>query len=73
MDGKGAWHDNLFVELWRSVKYEEVYRRAYDSVSHPRPRIARPVLLVLQLKAHVPEYLEYVDLGVADSAPAITG
>jgi putative transposase len=27
MDGKGAWRDNVFVErLWRSVKYEEVYR-----------------------------------------------
>jgi hypothetical protein len=32
--GKGAWRDNVFVErLWRSVKYEEVYLRAYDSVS----------------------------------------
>ena len=31
---KGAWRDNVFVErLWRSVKYEEVYLRAYDSVS----------------------------------------
>ena len=39
MDGKGAWRDNVFVErLWRSVKYEEVYLRAYDSVS------ARPAL-----------------------------
>jgi len=33
MDGKGAWRDNLFVErLWKSVKYEEVYLHAYDSV-----------------------------------------
>jgi putative transposase len=33
MDGRGAWRDNVFVErLWRSVKYEEVYLRAYDSV-----------------------------------------
>ena len=32
MDGKGAWRDNVFVErLWRSVKYEEVYLRAYES------------------------------------------
>ena len=32
MDGRGAWRDNVFVErLWRSVKYEEVYLRAYDS------------------------------------------
>ncbi len=34
MDGKGAWRDNVFVErLWRSVKYEEVYLRAYETVS----------------------------------------
>jgi putative transposase len=34
MDGRGAWRDNAFVErLWRSVKYEEVYLRADDSVA----------------------------------------
>ena len=34
MDGRGAWRDNVFVErLWRSVKYEEVYLHAYDSVA----------------------------------------
>jgi len=32
MDGKGRWVDNVFVErLWRSVKYEEVYLKAYDT------------------------------------------
>ena len=37
MDGHGAWRDNVFVErLWRSVKYEEVYLRAYDSISPAR-------------------------------------
>ena len=42
MDGKGAWRDNVFVErLWRSVKYEEVYLRAYDSVSDARKSIGR--------------------------------
>jgi putative transposase len=42
MDGKGAWRDNVFVErLWRSVKYEEVYLRAYDSVSEARIWIGR--------------------------------
>ncbi len=42
MDGKGAWRDNVFVErLWRSVKYEEVYLRAYDSVSEARSSIGR--------------------------------
>lgn len=33
MDGRGAWRDNVFVErLWRTIKHEEVYLRAYDSV-----------------------------------------
>jgi putative transposase len=42
MDGKGSWRDNVFVErLWRSVKYEEVYLRAYDSVSEARGAIGR--------------------------------
>jgi putative transposase len=42
MDGKGAWRDNVFVErLWCSVKYEEVYLRAYDSVSEARASIGR--------------------------------
>jgi putative transposase len=42
MDGRGAWRDNLFAErLWRSVKYEEVYLRAYDSVGDARVSIGR--------------------------------
>lgn len=45
MDGRGAWRDNVFVEqLWRSVKYEEVYLRAYDTVSDARASTARPYL-----------------------------
>jgi len=41
MDGRGAWRDNVFVErFWRSVKYERVYLRAYDSVSAARADIA---------------------------------
>jgi len=42
MDGKGAWRDNVFVErLWRSIKYEEVYLRAYAGVSEARAGISR--------------------------------
>ena len=42
MDGQGAWPDNLFVErLWKSVKYEEVYLHAYDSVSEAQRGLAR--------------------------------
>lgn len=42
MDGKGAWRDNVFVErIWRPVKYEEVYLRAYGSVAEARASIGR--------------------------------
>jgi putative transposase len=42
MDGKGAWRDNVFVErLWRTIKYEEVYLRAYASVPEARASIGR--------------------------------
>ena len=42
MDGRGAWRDNVFVErLWRSIKYEEVYLHAYESVSQAKAGIAR--------------------------------
>ncbi len=41
MDGKGCWRDNVFVErLWRTVKYEEVYLHAYESVSQARESLA---------------------------------
>ena len=42
MDGRGAWCDNIFVErLWRTIKYENIYLRAYDSVSQARQSIGR--------------------------------
>jgi putative transposase len=42
MDGKGAWKDNVFIErFWRTLKYEEVYLRAYESVSAARQSISR--------------------------------
>ena len=42
MDGKGAWRDNIIIErLWRTIKYEEVYLRAYASVSAARASIGR--------------------------------
>jgi putative transposase len=42
MDGKGRWRDNVFVErLWKSVKYEEVYLHAYDTVGDARAGLTR--------------------------------
>ena len=40
MDGKGRWMDNVFIErLWRSLKYEEIYLKAYDSVDQAKQGI----------------------------------
>ena len=42
MDGTGAWRDNVFVErLWRTIEYEEVYLKAYDSAPEARASIVR--------------------------------
>ena len=42
MDGKGRWVDNVFVErLWRSVKYEDVYLRAYETPTELRTGLTR--------------------------------
>ena len=42
MDGKGRWMDNVFVErLWRSVKYEDIYLRAYATAAELRAGLAR--------------------------------
>lgn len=53
MDGRGAWRDNVFVErLWRSVKYERVYLKAYDSVSVARADIADYLTWYNSQRAH---------------------
>jgi putative transposase len=42
MDGKGAWRDNVFIErIWKSVKYEEVYLKAYANVPEARASIRK--------------------------------
>jgi putative transposase len=53
MDGKGAWRDNVFVErLWRTIKYEEVYLRAYDSVSVARECLSRYIVFYNTRRPH---------------------
>ena len=53
MDGRGAWRDNDFVErIWRSVKYERVYLRAYDSVSIARADIAQYIAWYNRERGH---------------------
>ena len=53
MDGKGCWRDNIFVErLWRSLKYEEVYLHAYDSVSAATAGLGRYLTLYNTRRPH---------------------
>jgi putative transposase len=53
MDGRGAWRDNVFVErLWRSVKYEEVYLRAYGGVAEARASLGRYLAFYNSIRPH---------------------
>lgn len=53
MDGKGCWRDNVFVvRLWRTIKYEEVYLRAYDTVSAARQGMERSLAFYNQRRPH---------------------
>ena len=53
MDGRGRWRDNVFVErIWKSIKYEEVYLHAYNSVSEARARIAKYIGFYNSMRPH---------------------
>jgi len=53
MDGKGRWVDNVFIErLWRSLKYEEVYLNAYDTVAQATQRIGEWMRFYNQERRH---------------------
>lgn len=53
MDGRGCWRDNVFVErLWRSLKYEEVYLHAYETVRHAQQGLERYVQFYNHLRPH---------------------
>ena len=49
----GAWRNNVFVErLWRSMKYEEVYLEAYDTVADARSSLGQYVDFYNWLRPH---------------------
>ena len=71
MDGRGAWRDNVFVErLWKSVKYEEVYLRAYDSVGEARWSIMRYLDWYNRFRPHSNLKKKTPDEAYADMLPA---
>ena len=53
MDGKGSWRDNVFVErIWKSIKYEEVYLHAYETVHEARTSIGRYLAFYNSVRPH---------------------
>ena len=53
MDGKGAWRDNVFVErVWKSVKYEEVYLKAYNNVPEARASLGKYLAFYNAIRPH---------------------
>ena len=70
MDGKGRWVDNVFVErLWKSVKYEEVYLHAYDSVAQARQGLQRYFKFYNERRPHSSLDGKTPDLVYFDSLP----
>lgn len=74
MDGKGAWRDNVFVErLWRSVKYEEVYLNAYESVPEARQSLKKYFEFYNQNRKHqtlkaTPDQVYYESIKLLEAA-----
>jgi putative transposase len=75
MDGRGSWRDNVFVErLWRSVKYEEVYLRAYDSVAEARKSLGDYLGFYNRKRPHssldgrTPDHVYFAGLAVSEAA-----
>jgi putative transposase len=53
MDGKGRWRDNVFVErVWKSIKYEEVYLHAYETVQQARTSIGKYLEFYNSIRPH---------------------
>jgi len=77
MDGKGRWTDNVFIErLWRSLKYEEVYLTAYDTIPTAREGIGRWIHFYNQRRGHqaldrqTPDTVYYTSLTAETKASA---
>ena len=75
MDGKGCWRDNVFVErLWKSIKYEEVYLRAYESVSAAKAGIGNYLAFYNSRRPHstldgkTPDAFYFANLPVLEQA-----
>jgi putative transposase len=72
MDGKGCWRDNVFVErLWRSVKYEEVYLKAYDCVTTARQSLEKYLDFYNRVRPHSTHSARTPETVYFESLPAL--
>lgn len=72
MNGKGAWRDDVFVErAWRSIKYDEVYLKAYESVSRARRAIGEYIDLYNRKRPHSSLADQTLDEAYFATPPAI--
>ena len=72
MDGAGCWRDNVFVErLWKSVKYEEVYLHAYDSINEAKSGLEKYVTFYNQRRPHTALDDKTPDEFYFDNLPAL--
>src|SRR5581483_10456886 len=73
IDGKGCWRDDVFVErLWRSIKYEEVYLHAYETVSAAREGIGRYINFYNTRRPHSSLAAKTPDVVYFESLPDLT-
>ena len=75
MDGRGRWMDNVFIErLWKSVKYEDIYLKAYDSIPEARAGLTRYFVFYNRVRRHqsldrrTPDDVYYTSLPLAVAA-----
>jgi len=53
MDGKGCWRDNVVIErFWRTVKYEEVYLKAYQTTTEARAQLTQYIRFYNEMRGH---------------------
>ena len=72
MDGRGCWRDDVFVErLWKSVKYEEVYLHAYDSVTEAKRGLEKYFTFYNQRRPHTALDDKTPDEFYFDNLPAL--
>ena len=75
MDGKGCWRDNVLIErFWKTIKYQEVYLKAYESTSDARANIRRFIDFYNSFRGHSslqgqpPDSIYFTNTGAAIAA-----